>query len=301
MNMATLTVFTPTYNRAYTLHNCYESLKRQTCKDFIWLIVDDGSTDETKNIVDTWISEGNYFEIKYIFKENGGMHTAHNVAYEHSTTELTMCIDSDDYLVDDAVESIVKYWSKYGSDCYAGLVGLDSFVDGTIVGGNFPPELKEEKFRNIHRRFSGDKKFVYRTDVFKSYPPYPVFKEERLTPLSLKYFLIDDKYSLLVLNKVLCIIEYLADGSSKNIVESYRKNPRGFLELRKVTMKMETGFKRKFLSAVQYIMGSILVRNKNFIRESPEIVMTILSIPFGLLMYLFIIKTKRKKLNSSLR
>jgi glycosyltransferase involved in cell wall biosynthesis len=267
----------------------------------MWLVIDDGSTDNTKILVEKWIKECKDFEIKYIYKDNGGMHTAHNVAYEHSTSELSMCIDSDDYLADNAVEIIVNHWSDYGEDCYAGMVGLDSFVDGTIVGKSFPENLKEEKFRNIHRKITGDKKYIYRTKVFKSYPPYPVFKGERLTPLSLKYFLIDNNYKMLIINKVICYVEYLDDGSSKNIIDSYKKNPRGFLELRKVSLTMEPGFKRKFLSAAQYVMGSIMIKNKSFIEESPKKVLTVLALPLGFTMYLYVNRTKRKKLNSSLR
>ncbi len=298
--MQTLTVFTPTYNRAYTLHRCYESLKRQTSRDFIWLVIDDGSTDDTKSLVNTWMKESIDFEIRYIYKENGGMHTAHNVAYEHSSTELSMCIDSDDYLADDAVEVIINHWYEFSDNCYAGMVGLDSFVDGKIVGKSFPPNLKEEKFRNIHRKFTGDKKYIFRTEVFKSYPPYPVFEGERLTPLSMKYFLIDNQYKMLIINKVLCYVEYMEDGSSRNIIDSYKKNPRGFLELRKVSLIMEPGLKRKFLSAAQYVMGSIMIKNWNFLKESPKKVLTVLAFPLGLTMYVYVCRTKRKKLNSSL-
>ena len=107
----TLTIFTPTYNRAYTLHLCYESLKRQTSKDFVWLIVDDGSTDNTKEVVENWISE-NEVSIRYHYQDNQGMHGAHNTAYELIDTELNVCIDSDDYMPDDAVEKIVLFWNR---------------------------------------------------------------------------------------------------------------------------------------------------------------------------------------------
>ena len=80
--MAFLTVFTPTYNRAHTLPRTYQSLCRQECKDFVWLVVDDGSTDGTADLVRSWQQEANGFEIRYLYKENGGMHTAHNAAYE---------------------------------------------------------------------------------------------------------------------------------------------------------------------------------------------------------------------------
>lgn len=101
--MENLTIFTPTYNRAYCLTNCYESLKRQTCKSFIWLIIDDGSNDNTKELVDSWIAE-KHIKIMYHWQRNQGMHGAHNTAYEMIETELNVCIDSDDYMPDDAVE-----------------------------------------------------------------------------------------------------------------------------------------------------------------------------------------------------
>ena len=95
--MKKLTVFTPTYNRAYVLNKCYESLKNQTVKDFVWLIIDDGSTDNTKELVENWIKE-NKIEIRYKYQENQGMHGAHNTAYKLISTELNTCIDSDDYM-----------------------------------------------------------------------------------------------------------------------------------------------------------------------------------------------------------
>ena len=104
--MALLTVFTPTYNRAHTLHRTYESLCNQDCKDFIWLIIDDGSTDHTDDLVKSLQQKDNGFEIQYIYKENGGMHTAHNTAYENIYTELNVCIDSDDKMAPGAVRMI---------------------------------------------------------------------------------------------------------------------------------------------------------------------------------------------------
>ena len=108
--MAFLTVFTPTYNRAHTLPRTYQSLCRQECKDFVWLVVDDGSTDGTADLVRSWQQEANGFEIRYLYKENGGMHTAHNAAYEVIDTELNVCIDSDDCLADGAVKKILDKW-----------------------------------------------------------------------------------------------------------------------------------------------------------------------------------------------
>ena len=110
--MALLTIFTPAYNRAHTIKRTYESLLKQNNKDFIWLIIDDGSTDCTKELAKEWMSTDNGFEIQYVYKENGGMHTAHNIAYEHIDTVLNICIDSDDYLAEDAVNKIINKWEE---------------------------------------------------------------------------------------------------------------------------------------------------------------------------------------------
>ena len=106
--MPLLTIFTPTYNRAHTIKRTYDSLLRQDCKDFVWMVVDDGSIDNTAELIKQWQKNDNGFEIIYIYKENGGMHTAHNTAYENINTELNTCIDSDDMLAEGAVKHIIE-------------------------------------------------------------------------------------------------------------------------------------------------------------------------------------------------
>ena len=142
--MKTLTVFTLTFNRAYCLNKCYESLLRQTSNDFEWLVVDDGSTDDTKALVEQWQNECTKFKISYIYKKNGGMHSGYNVAYEHIETELAMSIDSDDYLPDNSVELVVDFWKEYGNQNVAGIIGLDVNPDGVVIGTNLP-EKKQIK------------------------------------------------------------------------------------------------------------------------------------------------------------
>lgn len=291
---ASLTVFTPTYNRAYTLHLCYESLKRQTSKDFVWLIIDDGSTDGTKDLIDTWIEE-NIVPIRYHYQENQGMHGAHNAAYELIDTELNVCIDSDDYMSDDAVEKIVGYWKRYGSERYAGLVGLDATPEGTIIGTKMPDHLKESKLSHLYgkHKVKGDKKLVYRTDLTKKTPPYPVFLGEKYCPLSYKYILIDQQCPLLVMNEILCYVEYLPDGSSMNIINQYKKNPNGFAYFRKVAIQYAPTFKERLRESMHYVSSSLMIRNKNFLFESPKFLTTILAAPFGILLYLYITRTNK--------
>lgn len=174
--MKKLTVFTPTFNRAYCLHQVYESLCRQPNQNFIWLIIDDGSTDNTKETVQKWIDE-KVIEIIYLYQENGGMHSTYNTAYENCTTELIICIDSDDYMAENAVEKILSFWDNYGSSKFSGLVGLDADFDGNIIGKEFPEGLCSSTLEDLYEihQIPGDKKLVYRTEIVKKYPPYPSF------------------------------------------------------------------------------------------------------------------------------
>lgn len=295
--MKFLTVFTPAYNRAETLKRTYESLCEQDCKEFIWLIVDDGSTDDTQELVQNWIKKNNGFEIKYIYKENGGMHTAHNVAYENITTELNVCIDSDDRLAAGAVTKIKNKWNKVKNKGYAGIIGLDADLNtGRVIGKGFPKGMKETTLGGYYAGGGqGDKKLVYRTDIINSVPSYPVFPGEKYVGLAYKYTLIDQKYKLSVLNEVLCDVEYQADGSSGTMYQQYLKNPKGFAFYRKICMQYPISTKRLVMDCIHYCSSSFIIKNKEYVKESPRKLLTVICTPFGLLLTAMIKrKTKRR-------
>jgi glycosyltransferase involved in cell wall biosynthesis len=256
--------------------------------DFKWLVIDDGSTDNTKTLVQSWIDEDK-ISITYIFQENQGMHGAHNTAYKNIDTELNICIDSDDYMPDDAVEKIVRFWRENGSSRYAGLVGLDATSNGKIIGTSFPDNLKETTLNGFYARGGhGDKKLVYRTDVINSYPEYPLFDGEKYVSLGYKYLLIDQDYKLLVLNDFLVIVEYMPDGSSLNMFKQYVRNPKGFAFVRKVGMLYACSYGKRFRECIHYVSSSIMLKNKNFLMESPCKFTTFLAIPFGIALYSYI-------------
>lgn len=294
--MAVLTIFTPAYNRAHTLPRTYESLRGQSCKDFVWLVVDDGSADNTRQLVENWKETEKDFEIRYIYKENGGMHTAHNTAYENIDTELNVCIDSDDKLADGAVEKILAKWKQVKEQRYAGIIGLDADFDGNVIGQSFADNLTETTLTGYYAAGGrGDKKLVYRTDVVKRYPAYPVFVGERYVGLNYLYRLIDQDYKLAVLNEVLCNVEYQADGSSNTMWRQYLKNPKGFAFLRKVYMTYPTSRKRLFMDSVHYVSSSIISRNIRFLTESPRKLYTIAAIPFGCVLAIVTVVKGRKQ------
>ena len=280
--MAFLTVFTPAYNRAHTLPRTYESLLNQSCKDFVWLIVDDGSRDNTGELVRAWQEKDNGFEIRYIYKENGGMHTAHNTAYEHIDTELNTCIDSDDCLAPGAVEKILGKWEQVRDRGYAGIIALDSDMEGNIIGQGFPEGLTETTLMGYYAAGgSGDKKLIYRTDVINSYPPYPVFEGERYVALAYKYRLIDQDYKLAVLPEVVCNVDYQTDGHSTAMFREYVRSPRGFAFWRKTCMQYPESPKRLVVDAIHYVAESILAGDQHFLRQSPRKGLTLAALPVG--------------------
>lgn len=291
-----LTVFTPTFNRADCLRRCYESLRRQTCREFIWLVVDDGSSDDTGELVRGWMREGK-LEIRYHYQENGGMHTAHNAAYELVETELNVCLDSDDRMPEDAVASILEFWECHGNDRVAGLAGLDADVEtGELIGTAFEADARETTLTGFYAAGGrGDKKLVYRTALMKQLPPYPVFPGEKYVGLGYKYMLADRIAPLLTMNKVLCLVEYREDGSSRNMFRQYVLNPKGFAFLRKEGMQYQPSRLRRFLEAAHYVSASLLARNPRFLQESPRPWLTLAAVPLGAaLMVLIIVKNKRK-------
>ena len=292
--MKTLTIFTPTYNRAHTLVRTYQSLCHQTCKDFEWLIIDDGSIDNTSDIVKIWITEAD-FKIKYIYQKNQGMHGAHNTAYKNITTELNTCIDSDDYMPCDAVENIISFWKKNKDNKYAGIIGLDQREDGSIIGTSFPSELKDTTLMNFYAKGGrGDKKLVYRTDVIQKYPEYPIFEGERYVGFAYKYMLIDQDYKLLTLNKPLVTVEYQIDGSSNMMWRQYWNNPKGFAFYRKTEMVLASTLKRRFISSIHYVSSSIISKNRDFLKESPKKFLTMIATIPGVMLYL-VIRNKVKQ------
>ena len=144
MDECRLTIFTPVYNRADCIVHCYESMLRQSNQNFVWIIVDDGSTDHLEDVVRPWLERAAAFQIEFYRKENGGMYTAYNLALSHVETDYWVCIDSDDWLADDAVDIIYRAirYSESKNINISGFVGLDAEPDGKICGGRFP-ESKE--------------------------------------------------------------------------------------------------------------------------------------------------------------
>ncbi|WP_269223371.1 glycosyltransferase family A protein [Flavobacterium sp. IMCC34518] len=282
--MKLLTVFTATYNRGYCLNQVYESLVRQTNSSFIWMIIDDGSTDDTQLLVQSWIKE-NKIEIQYFYQENQGMHAAHNTAYSYIKTPWNVSIDSDDYMTDNAVEVILKNLPETDSKI-AGIVGLDIDKKGKVIGTRFPESITQSTISEIYHKHGvkGDKKIVYQTDIIKKYFPYPTFKGEKFVPLGYLYRLIDQDYLLKPINKALVIVEYKIDGSTLNILNQYRNNPKGFALHRVLKIQLSKNSTERFKNMVHLISCSLFAKDIHFLKQTKSPILIALAFPFGLVL-----------------
>ncbi len=223
------TVFTPTYNRAHMLEHSYEALKRQTNKEFIWLIVDDGSTDDTNVLVDSWIQE-DAISIQYIYQENAGKQRAVNMGVKNCRTVYFGFLDSDDYYLPTTVENFKKHFAEIlDNSKIAGVLARRGKQDGQIIGNaNIPTKPFVMNFDTLYRkfRFSGDTCRAYRTEILHRFL-YPEI-EDKFIPESVMLSAIDHKYDLLIVNKPYSISEYLSDGYTYNSCLLYHKNPLGY-------------------------------------------------------------------------
>lgn len=279
-----LTVFTPTYNRALTLERCYQSLLSQNDRRFKWLVVDDGSDDGTEGLMSEIMSSDCPFPVQYIKKAHGGLHTAYNLALEASGTELFMCLDSDDFLTDGAVNAILSFWQKNKNSSAGGFAALNKKMNGEIIGGGFPDikecSLMELRFKYRHR---GDIKMIYRTELLRSAAPIPEYSgEEILNPFYL-FLKADKKAPLLLMNSAVCVVDYSTNGLHTRVLYDYIHSPKSYQELRRMMMTAKNApLSYKFRGCIHYVSSSLFAHDKNFLKASPCRVLTFLALPFGL-------------------
>lgn len=250
--MKTVTIITPTYNRAELLKNLYQSLEQQNNKDFEWLIVDDGSTDRTKEAVEE-IKEKASFSVDYIWKENGGKHTALNVGIKTIHTELTMIVDSDDQLLPNAVDEVCKAHHKYSN---FDKIGVYSFLR-CYSNGKPIVLLDKEEFADSYVKYRikenrpGDMAEVFRTRVLKEFP-FPEFQGERFLSEDVVWIQIGLKYQYAFINKPIYQCEYLEGGLTANDKPMKFASPCGSMLRGKMLMSKECGIVQNFKGAIIY-------------------------------------------------
>jgi glycosyltransferase involved in cell wall biosynthesis len=243
-----ITVFTPAYNRGHLLHRVYESLCKQTFRDFEWVVVDDGSKDDTRSVVEKFrVESGEWrdssevesgqtsdirhqtsdFPIRYIYQENGGKHRAINRGVKEAQGELFFIVDSDDMLPPEALETVAKVYEDIKDDeRFAGVCGLDGTFEGKVIGSGLPQEVIDTPSVDIRFKYgvTGDMKEVFRTAVLKEFP-FPEIEGERFCSEMLLWNRIATRYKLRYFNQIIYLAEYQEDGISAGIVKARMKSP----------------------------------------------------------------------------
>lgn len=299
-----ITVFTPTYNRKNKLMRAYESLKAQSSSNFIWQIIDDGSTDGTDNIVEKWIKE-DQVPIEYFKVKNNGKAAAYNTSLDYCYTPYWICLDSDDTFVHDGIEKLTNKipFLDEDSELY-GLIGLRYNFEGQpMQKQNIPEELHKTTQLELRFKFSIPPEYyqLYKVEVIKKYK-YPIIYGEKYFPLSYIPNIIDQKYKMITSNDEIMRIEYQDDGITKNKNRLIWNNPVGYTMFKHQMSILVPNFKYRLISFISYNSVSIISRKRFDYDKKTDRLMAVLTFPLGAIDYFLRFKLnmnfKIEKVNS---
>lgn len=283
-----LTIITPSYNRAHTLPNVYDSLKNQTSKYFVWLVVDDGSSDNTEELVNGFIEEA-VIDIEYLKKPNGGKGSALNLGLDNLHTELVTCLDSDDLLYKTAVEDVIHHYERIKNDNQCcGIIAFRSNPDGTPMGGKkIPSDWKKATAADIFLslRSKGEVICFYKKAVIEKLR-FPTFPGENFFSPAWMQYEATRNYYFSPSNSVLCICEYLEDGLTKNVRSICAKNPNCYRCVKKQSFELSKTIKTKIKHGIMYDCSCIMSRYSNWLQESPHKMLSLVLMPAAYVVYL---------------
>jgi len=289
MSKCKLSIHTATYNRGYIIENAYRSLQTQTCYDFEWVVTDDGSTDNTEELFRRWTSEEKKFPIIYNKKEKGGIPRALNYGVNAVNGDYFFMLDSDDYVLPNAVEKLNAWIREIDTIDDIVAVGVArSYPDGEYIKG--VPPLVDEKTgyidaNNIDRKYynlDADMSEAYKVNIMKKYP-FPVWETEIYAPEQLCFNAMAlDGYKVRWHKDILYICDYLQDGQTKGNWNLFRRNPMGYAMACNQILKYEKGFLKRFKTAAQHIALSIVGKNYQYIRKSNALWLSFFTLPYGI-------------------
>lgn len=282
-----LTVFTPTYNRAHTLGKIYESLKRQTNKNFCWIIVDDGSTDGTKELIREF-KKNDDIEIYYEYQENSGKPTAHNKGVELSTTPYFICLDSDDYFTDDSVDTILEGFAMNEDDSQVGaILALKvSSDDESLTKYNGERGIQKATLRDFYRKgvIYGDAALAFKTKLLKKFR-FPHFDGEKFVPEAYLYDLVDSESLFYIVPRNIVVCEYLEDGYTANMARIISRNPKGYLAYIQQRLGFDKTITDVFFDTIRYDAIMYCIDKSRIVKDAEHKIMAFMLKPAGY--YLF--------------
>lgn len=298
--MKKLTIVTPTYNRKHTLGKVYESLKRQTSFDFVWMIVDDGSTDGTEQFVQELQHRiDNSFDIKYLHKENGGKASALNLALEQISTDYFCCLDSDDTFAEKAVEQVLVLLKEEenNAEC-CGVLALRTTPSGTVMGGKRIDNLFQ--YASVADIYFGAEvlgtEFIcfYKYDMVKNIR-FHIFEGEKfVSPTWFQYKATENK-KFRISGETYCYCEYMQDGLTVNKRKVIVQNPHGYTAVKLESFKKSRTIKQKLKNGIMYLCGCFLGKDSAWLVNAPYKCLTILCVPVALIVCQVRFGTQKKE------
>ena len=281
-----ITVFTPTYNRGYILKELYNSLENQSNKNFEWLIVDDGSTDNTNDLINEFKKKSK-LNIRYYYKENEGKHIAINFGIKKAKGEWFFIVDSDDILPKNSIEIIYKYCNQIENNkLFAGVAGLKSLKDGKQIGNKLKEKVIDMTSAKFRKKYFGDKAEVIKTSIMKKYP-FPKINEEKFMQESVLWLSIsNDGYLIRWFNEVIYKGNYIEDGLTKNGKTIAKRNPlsKSYAE-NHIVGSNDIIMKQKIKSSINYYRYGIYGGKtyKELFKKSNSKILSLFSIPISII------------------
>lgn len=285
-----ITILTPSYNRAHTLPNLYKSLLLQDNQNFEWLIVDDGSKDNTKELVNSFCKDEK-IKITYLFQKNGGKHSAINTGIKKIKNSITFIVDSDDVLTEDAISSIYKYWPIVVEKNLIGISFLRGYSVNKAIGDEFPKQMMIENFNKIRYKSSfnwGDKAEVVSTLKLRE-TPFPIYEGENFMSEGVVWKQLARKGDSLLVSQIIYITEYLEDGLTKSGRRLLLNNPLGAMLNSKLAMTKEFEMKVRIKNTMLYVAYGFFAKKtaREIVIGSNQNILTMAFLPFGWGIYRF--------------
>lgn len=280
-----LTIFTPVFNRKKLLKRLYKSLLIQEDKRFEWLIIDDGSNDNVDKLIRKWMID-NKIDIRYIYQENQGKYIAHNRGVEYAKGELFFCVDSDDFLANNAVSSILEFWCQNKSKYISGILALKGRKNNKLIGDKLPNRLNNCSLYELSQKHKckGDRSLIYRTDILKKYM-FPEICNVKFIGESIIYDQIDQNYSMILMREVLTICEYQSQGYTSNAIDLIVKYPIGYKIYYNQRIDMAFTLKERLRYIFRYNGFKIMSNDKKYDYKGKYIFLVKALRPLGFLVY----------------
>lgn len=292
------TIFTPTYNRKKLLKRVYKSICNQKYQDLEWVIQDDGSSDGTREMICQW-RDDKTIDIKYHFQENQGRFAAYNNAVPYFNGELVILLDSDNILLENALQILSQCWNRLGlrKSNYSGIIAYMNEGNNSIVGSRFPKKLKSERIYVLYDKYklTGDKFLVFRNDLVQKYR-YPIFPGENFGGDAFVFNKMNEEFPMYILRRPIIERGDFGESITRNLIKYHLTSPNGMREHYKDSLEHEKYSKKNiFKHCIGYIAYSKMtgIPFKDIIKMSPYKIITFLIFPLGYVYFIRCIAIKR--------